>query len=270
MRSAGATHKRFAHAAARAEELRAGGCDQDDLFERLATEALARKEEERSNRCRRCWHDAATKCICSQLAPLRLAVNARVCILMHHKEFLSAGDDAKLLTAMLPPEQARVFVYGRRADWDALAAELAADPQHTMLLWPGEGALTVGEFVERRLPQSSPWRRVAAGGRGEAEGEAEASRPLMRVVVLDGVYNHARSMFRALRRRHQGAGHATSSRRPPGAAREEACIGAFLRPTSLPTSRCTRPASPSTSAPPKGASALLPPARPSAPRPSSR
>ncbi|EOD29857.1 hypothetical protein EMIHUDRAFT_468479, partial [Emiliania huxleyi CCMP1516] len=120
---------------------------------------------------------------------------------MHHKEFLSAGDDAKLLTAMLPPEQARVFVYGRRADWDALAAELAADPQHTMLLWPGEGALTVGEFVERRLPQSSPWRRVAAGGRGEAEGEAEASRPLMRVVVLDGVYNHARSMFRALRRR---------------------------------------------------------------------
>ena len=39
-------------------------------------------------------------------------------------------------------------VYGRPGDLAALREELAIAPEHTLLLWPGEGALTVGRHVE--------------------------------------------------------------------------------------------------------------------------
>ena len=41
-----------------------------------------------------------------------------------------------------------VQVYGRPGDLAALREELAIAPEHTLLLWPGEGALTVGRHVE--------------------------------------------------------------------------------------------------------------------------
>jgi hypothetical protein len=146
----------------------------------------------------------------------------------------SGGDDAKLLLAMLPPDRAELFVFGREGDWERLAAECAIDPGHTLTLWPAEDALTVGGYLDR-LPEDSGWRRQAAAvdalraagegslaptGEGrsngaEAAGAAEAvgaatatvtsalppppgELPLLRVIVLDGVYNHARNMFRAL------------------------------------------------------------------------
>ena len=44
--------------------------------------------------------------------------------------------------------RSRVQVYGRPGDLAALREELAIAPEHTLLLWPGEGALTVGRHVE--------------------------------------------------------------------------------------------------------------------------
>ena len=41
-----------------------------------------------------------------------------------------------------------VQVYGRPGDLAALREELAIAPEHTLLLWPGEGALTVARHVE--------------------------------------------------------------------------------------------------------------------------
>jgi DTW domain-containing protein YfiP len=98
-------------------------------------------------------------CICAHLPVLALHVRVRVLVLMHQKEYLGAGDDAKLLMAMLPTDQARLFVYGRSSDWASFAAELADDPSHTMLLWPGQGARTLVQFLEA-LPESSGWRRT--------------------------------------------------------------------------------------------------------------
>ena len=160
----------------------------DRLFEAAASKALAAKLEYHNNRCMRCWHDKLQCCICSKLQSLSLAVDVRIMVLMHHKEFLGAGDDAKLLIAMLPPEQAGLFVYGRSDDWDSFAAEIALDPAHCLILWPGDGALTVDQYLGA-LPATSAWRpvptpqpdgeeQVGAAGMGQI-GSPAAGPPTM-------------------------------------------------------------------------------------------
>jgi hypothetical protein len=84
----------------------------------------------------------------------------RVLVLMHHKEYLSAGDDAKLLLAMMP-QQSELFVFGRAGDVQRLEAEMAVDPAHTLLLWPGEHSSSVDEY-RAALPPGSPWRTSVA------------------------------------------------------------------------------------------------------------
>jgi len=159
----------------RIAELRAEGHRSDDgLFEALAGEVIERKESQMANRCFKCWHDAKQGCICTQLPALSLRVRVRILVLMHHKEYLGAGDDAKLLMAMLPPDQARLFVYGRARDWVALAEELAADPAHSLILWPGDGALTIDEFISA-LPESSAWRRSGATPLADAAADGETA-----------------------------------------------------------------------------------------------
>mmetsp|Transcript_611 Transcript_611/g.1398 ORF Transcript_611/g.1398 Transcript_611/m.1398 type:complete len:182 (-) Transcript_611:99-644(-) len=96
---------------------------------------------------------------------------------MHHKEYLKAGDDAKLLLAMLPAERTELYVFGGGGH---LQAELRVDPAHTLILWPGIDALTFEVFVER-LPRTSPWRTSrsstdAAAAADPAAGAADAAR----------------------------------------------------------------------------------------------
>ena len=112
---------------------------------------------------------------------------------MHNKEYYRASDDAKLLLMMLPPRDAQLYIFGRPGDLSAMIDELATDPQHTLILWPGEAALTVEDFV-RQLPTNSAWRRT----RNMAAAAPPQTLPLMRVVVIDGVYRNARMMFRHL------------------------------------------------------------------------
>ena len=144
---------------------------------------------------------------------------------MHHKEYYRASDDAKLLLMMLPPENARLFIYGRPGDLDALHAELDEDPTHSLMLWPGDGAQTVAQFVQA-LPPSSPWRAARSSLTADpppaAAAAGAATWPLMRVVVLDAVYRHARTMFRHLLRSREPA---ASGRRP--------CQHVALHPTTL-------------------------------------
>ena len=198
-----------------------------ELFERIATRSIRTKEAARSNRCMRCWHDRTHRCICHLIPALSSSFDdvslpmssVRFLILMHHKEYLSAGDDAKLLLAMLPPLNAKLFVFGRIGDWQAFEEELSSDPMHTLTLWPGDGALTIEHFLTE-LPDDSRWKKL--GGRtamttvatpdadiakmvnesatGDDDGVGDRT-PMLRVVVLDGVYSHARTMFKTMRQR---------------------------------------------------------------------
>ena len=50
--------------------------------------------------------------MCHRARPhsLHTTVNVKVLVLMHSKEYLNPGTDAKLLLAMLPPERAKLYV----------------------------------------------------------------------------------------------------------------------------------------------------------------
>ena len=210
-------------AQAAAERFRASGQAEFELFESVTSEAIARKESFRGNRCPRCWHDREQRCICSWLpSDLRTRMPIKVIVLMHHKEYLSAGDDAKLLLAILPRERAELFVFGRAGDWERLEAELAIDPVHTLLLWPGDGASTVDDFASA-LPATSPWASATAARGSDVEPAADGGWPLLRVVVLDGVYAHARGMFRSLRKRSPNC--------PPHVALHPSTLSVYHRAT---------------------------------------
>ena len=202
-----------------------------ELFEKIATRTVEIKETHRTNRCRRCWHDTITRCICSYIPSLSedgVELPIKVIVLMHYKEYFSAGNDAKLMLAMLPGEQrSQLCVFGRKGDWGKFQSECALDPDHTLLLWPAENALTVDGFVSK-LPEDSPWRQrserteqatatVAAAatadqGKSSSEtsvdgvGSAAKQLPTLRVVVLDGVYSQARIMFKTIKRRFAADG----------------------------------------------------------------
>ena len=104
----------------------------------------------------------------------------------------------QLVLAMLPAAQASLFISDVPDDVRRLDAELAADPEHTLILWPAHDALTIEDFLGR-LPADSPWReRGSAAGGGALSAEA----PLLRIVVIDAVYNRARRMFNRLRQLH--------------------------------------------------------------------
>ena len=83
----------------------------EDLFESVTGAALARKEQRCANRCDYCWHDRAQRCMCHSARPhsLHTTVNFKLLVLMHSKEYLNPGTDAKLLLAMLPPERAKLY-----------------------------------------------------------------------------------------------------------------------------------------------------------------
>jgi DTW domain-containing protein YfiP len=186
------------------------------LFEKIATRTVDGKEKSRTNRCSRCWHDKNTRCICSHvpsLAQVKLPIKAIV--LMHYKEYFSAGNDAKLLLAMMPEPLKQLFIFGKEGDWEKFEAECTLDSHHTILLWPAENAWTVDDMIDR-LPNDSPWRHCrqteASSTDNVANREDERQQtshdnasadalPTLRVIVLDGVYSQARSMFRAIKRR---------------------------------------------------------------------
>ncbi len=186
------------------------GYSGNELFEKIATRTVEIKESGRSNRCRRCWHDRASRCICSYIPPLEensVTLPIKVMVLMHYKEYLSAGNDAKLLMALLPEKRklSQLFVFGRSGDWENFQQECALDPDHTLLLWPAEKALTVDGFVSQ-LPEYSPWRQRAARilqqeSCDELDLKHKLDLPTLRVIILDGVYSQARAMFKTIKRR---------------------------------------------------------------------
>jgi DTW domain-containing protein YfiP len=214
----------------RAAELRSSGLSDAEVYKLVAKESLERRMADKGNRCERCWHDKAQRCICDRLVSnLQTKIPVKGLVLMHYSEFMRPGDDAKLLMAMLPEDRAELFIFPN--DLPRLLAELAIDPVHNLLLWPNEDALTVEQFQDQ-LPKASPWHQPApaapdadnaAAAAADADADADAApaaapvtdpaaadaramsdpssmsaRPLMRVVVLDAVYRHARMMFRHL------------------------------------------------------------------------
>ena len=94
-------------ARARLDQLASAGVEREDLYKHVSAATVERKQQVHTNRCRTCWHDKALRCICWRLEELALVTElpVKALILMHHKEYLNPGDDAKLLVGLLPAAQ---------------------------------------------------------------------------------------------------------------------------------------------------------------------
>lgn len=150
---------------------------------------VARKEKARfSSRCGACWHPFGV-CICARVVPLKFALPVQILVYQHHTDYLNAGDDAKLLLIAARESRypAKLFVHGRQADEADLAAELSIDPVNTFLLFPSERAVSAEEFFEHRpIVVASPHSTI--------------SEPVLRVLVIDATWRHAKAMQRHLTR----------------------------------------------------------------------
>jgi DTW domain-containing protein YfiP len=113
---------------------------------------------------------------------------------MHHKEYLSGGNSAKLLLSLLP-DHTELFIFGKIGEMDRLEKELLSSPENSAIMWPSKEAVSVSELL------SGKWRDFTSE---EEQGRCDGSRattPLFRFLVVDGTYNMARNMYKSIRKR---------------------------------------------------------------------
>ena len=220
-------------------ELKAKGVMGHDLFTSLAEYQVSLKRENCKNRCVRCWHDQQLRCICQLIPTISMSTlklpNVKCLILMHHKEYLSAGNTAKFLLAILPKESVELFIFGLEDDWERFQNELSIDPTHTLTLWPGVNAVTINHFLksisnkknemgdeqqermhipfscfnsETKISSNNHNSVKDSGGNAVTSTSSTftsttrtTTTKTIRVVVLDGVYNHASNMYKTMRKR---------------------------------------------------------------------
>mmetsp|Transcript_18305 Transcript_18305/g.39567 ORF Transcript_18305/g.39567 Transcript_18305/m.39567 type:complete len:334 (+) Transcript_18305:354-1355(+) len=185
----------------RKQDMVAKGIKGWDLMEAMTTLTLNYKDSISQHRCQKCWLDPI-KCICSRLSKLLVDNTAtlddkfsvKLLVLMHSKEYLDAGNSAKLLRMVLPNYLVEYYIFGKIGDVHRLAQEMSVDLTNTMILWPDKNALSVSQFLEQ---QST----ICGDDMIRPSGEENNQKPLIRTVVLDGTYTQARNMHNSLRKR---------------------------------------------------------------------
>jgi len=158
------------------------------LQEKIYADVLDAKRRQiaRQGRCESCWH-LSRDCLCSQLQPTQLSGPERdvqILLYVHFKEYFNAGNTGKLLPLAMP-SNARVFVHGDTEHEAKLREELLlASPARTLLLFPSPESRPLGGAVQLRTTSSH-----------------QHDLAPLRVLVLDGTWQHARGLRRMLARR---------------------------------------------------------------------
>ena len=124
---------------------------------------------------------------------------------VHYKEYLNAGNTGKLLPFAVPGN-ARLFIHGDVEHEAALREELlASDPQRTFLLFPSPESRRLREVVALREIRTDGHTSLVDTASSNATVSADTDRSSgmqpLRVVVLDGTWQHARGLRRMLARR---------------------------------------------------------------------
>ena len=185
--------------------LQSSGVQGFDLLEAMATLSINHRLATQKDRCRRCWH-VSLHCICSGLQDLQLQlkgkglIDVKICILMHHKEYMSAGNSAKLLLLMCH-SSAELYVFGKKGDVDRLFNDLKAEHVKPIILWPGSHAISTAEVLDSIVQK-------------ENSGAKENNIRAINAVVLDGTYNQARNMYKSLKKKWGADIPATVALRP--------------------------------------------------------
>ena len=164
----------------------------------------------------------------------------KILLLMHHKEYLNAGNSSKSLIALLPEDCVTMYVYGKEGDLDKCLDEMMVNQGRlTAILWPGESAISIGEFI-RSLPSPNYWKsddgklnvgkeyRSAGGDAAASEVEEEGYDEILRIVALDGTYKNAKNMYKSISRR-LGDGGRNIIATPPCIALHPKSVSQFHR-----------------------------------------
>ena len=195
-----------------AASLQSDGTKGNDLFEKMATLSINyRINEERNHRCPVCWY-CNVRCVCDMMPASidrdDLPSNVKILLLQHHKEYLNAGNSAKSLISLMPKERIEFYVYGKEGDFDRCLEEMMIDDGcQTGILWPGENAISVEDFI-------SSFRISTGSNKEEVEHNNEHNRnilkndeeKLLRIVAIDGTYKMAKNMHKTIRRRLEEGG----------------------------------------------------------------
>lgn len=176
------------------QQLQSSGVQGFDLLEAMSTLSINHKLATQKDRCERCWH-ANLYCICSQLKEVELQkrgagmIDVKISILMHHKEYLSAGNSAKLLLHLFP-STTELYIFGKEGDVDRLFKDINLDHIKPIILWPGKDALSTSDLLESINSE-------------QATDLNDDNRPIKSIhaIVLDGTYNQARNMHKSLKKK---------------------------------------------------------------------
>ena len=136
------------------------------------------KKSEATHKCPTCWH-ACGRCICHIIKPLDFTIDVSFIVYVHYSEYLSGGDDAKLMQ-LAAPDRTKLLVYGREGDDDILLSEVAKNPHGTFLLYPSATAISVDDFKALQARQSGTGTLVSS----------------LTLIVLDATWARTRSMCR--------------------------------------------------------------------------
>ena len=181
-------------------------------FEEHTAAILQKKQQSVATgvKCGTCWLRRAF-CICDAAKAVPLGQNIRFLVYMSREDYLSGGDDAKLLQ-LAAPGRTTIFVHGRAGDDAALRAAVAAgDRKNTALLFPSDTAVDATGWLRERgfgsraaappaeLSSSSSSSSSAAAVAAVAAASEEP--PLLTVMVVDGVWAKARRMQTHLAKR---------------------------------------------------------------------
>jgi DTW domain-containing protein YfiP len=191
----------LAHLREHKQKLQACGVNGFDLLEAMATLSIHHKLDTcTKDRCETCWH-AKLYCICGQLKqivfkqePGIVVPNVKILILMHHKEYMSAGNSAKLLLQLFPLST-ELYIFGKEGDVDRLFQDITSNPKVTksIILWPGKEAMSTADLLRSLKDEQSTTSYSRATN--------NHTIPTIHAIVLDGTYNQARNMYKSLKKK---------------------------------------------------------------------
>lgn len=166
-----------------AASLRAQGLGPREVFAEITKHNLEfmEKDAAKRGRCLQCWQTAIHGCcICKDMEPVVLKVPMKILVWCHARDYLNAGDDAKLLPCCVTGAgTCETLLFGTPDD-DRLGELMMADPQKSLLLFPDETAITIEEYLGGGgSTTNSGETPTATGGAGVVDEE-------LTVVVLNG------------------------------------------------------------------------------------
>ena len=144
-----------------------------EKFKHYALAYVRNKEAKCSSyRCPNCWHEKV-RCLCNSLPQVCFSDRVKLIIYMDYKEIYNAGDDAKLISCACPDQSIRA-VYPIEDDKLLKYIQSIGGEENAIVLFPGPSSVSLDEYLIR-IPNIK-------------------SKNTLGIIVVDGVWRHARRM----------------------------------------------------------------------------